>query len=353
MPVVTLPATPPPHTNPEDHAIVVGINHYLDGIASLKGAINDCELFCRWLVEPTMGGLNPANVRLVTSVKPPPDQRGNHHPEPIRNQIEDVLVSFYLLQTQGWTGGRRLYLFFAGHGLTKPPPNHRDCGLVMADAQPIQLRGLLGEVAANAMRLTGLFKEVMLVMDCCAEVSGPAELDCRLPSYGDPALQERPFLHIHAAAWRATTAEKELPDPLDPELPAKWQGVLTNKLLQALTTASAPNGDITSLSIKTFIEGSAIGSPRVELGDGNPAAPTPMVFGKSRGVPVSVAPRNGAARFQVRDGTSLAIVHPPRPAPDTVKLSPGLWLFDSLDAAGLVTASVPISVRQGGVNVLV
>lgn len=347
MPLVPLPATPPPHACPDDYAIVVGINHYLDGINSLKGPINDCELFCRWLVEPTMGGLNPDNVRKFISAGPPP-------PEPARNDIEDILVAFFERRNQGWLGGRRLYLFFAGHGLTKPPPNQRDCGLVMADARPLLLRGLLGEVAANGMRLTGLFKEVMLVMDCCAEVSGPAELLCYLPSYGDPTLKDdRPFLHIHAAAWNATTAEKQLADPLDPAQPVKWQGVLTNTLLRALTTTSAPSGDITPMSIKTLIDASAIGAPRIEFGDGDPAAPTPMVFGTSRSVPVNVALRNGAAQFQVRDGGTLAIVHPTRPAPATVRLRPGLWLFDRLDAAGLVTASQAVSVREGGVNVLI
>jgi hypothetical protein len=346
MPLVPLSAKLPPYINPNDHAIVVGINHYLAGINSLKGAINDCELFCRWLVEPTMGGLNPANVKLFISAGPPP-------PEPIRNQIEDILVSFFDLSYQGWAGGRRLYLFFAGHGLTKPPPNQRDCGLVMADARPNLLRGLLGERAANIMRLTGLFREVMLVMDCCAEVSGPAELLCYLPSEGDPALQNRPFLHIHAAEWNATTAEKELPDPLDPAGPKKWQGVLTNTLLRALTTSRDTSGNVTSVSIKNFIESSDVGSPRIEPDPKKPQAPPPMVFGKPLGILVNVAPRNGAARFQVRDGASLEVVHPPRKAPATVTLRPGLWFFDGLDAAGLITSSQSVSVREGGVNVLI
>jgi hypothetical protein len=216
MPLVPLVPQNGPFNHPNDYAIVVGINHYHAGINALKGPINDCELFCRWLVEPSMGGLNPAKVSQFVSA-------GREPPEPMRNHIEDLLTNFFERNNQGWSDGRRLYLFFAGHGLTKPPPNQRDCGLVMADARPLLLRGLLGEAAANAMRLTGLFKEVMLVMDCCAEVSGPAELLCYLPRYGDPTLNDvRPYLHIHAAAWNATTAERELPDPLDPTKPAKW-----------------------------------------------------------------------------------------------------------------------------------
>ncbi|MDX0995192.1 hypothetical protein GOL26_09630 [Sinorhizobium medicae] len=347
MPLIPLPVTAPPHRQPDDHALVVGIDHYVPGIATLQGAVNDCNLFCRWLVEPTLGGLDPANVKLVVST-------GLQPPEPLRSQVEDILVTYFDRANNSWPGGRRLYLFFAGHGLSRPPPNHRECALVMADARPNLLRGLLGDVAANSMRLTGLFKEVMLVMDCCAEVSGPAELLCYLPYYGDVTLApRRPFLHIHAAAWNATTAERQLPDPFKPETaPASWQGVLTNVLLRGLTIAADEKGEITSSSLKRFIE-AAVSECRIEFDDGDPSAPTPMVFGVSEGVPVNVSLRNGATLFQVRDGIDFRVVAGAQPAPATVKLKPGLWLFDGIDAAGLITGSQAVSVRGGGINVVV
>ncbi|QLL64280.1 hypothetical protein FKV68_22805 (plasmid) [Sinorhizobium mexicanum] len=346
MPLVPLPATAPPHRQPDDHAIVVGIDHYVPGIPKLQGAVNDCNLFCRWLVDPKFGGLNPANVNLVVST-------GQHPPEPLRSQIEDILVTYFDRANNNWPGGRRLYLFFAGHGLSRPPPNQRECALVMADARPNLLRGLLGDVAADSMRLTGLFKEVMLVMDCCAEVSGPAELLCYLPSYGDVTLARRPFLHIHAAAWNATTAERQLPDPFTPEtVSASWQGVLTNVLLRGLTTAAAENGEITSSSLKRFIE-AAVSGCRIEFDDGDPLVPTPMVFGVSQGVPVNVSLRNGATRFQVRDGVDFSVFVAARPAPAIVRLKPGLWLFDGIDATGVITGSQAVPVREGGINVVV
>lgn len=344
MPLVPLAAIAPPHKNPDDYAIVVGINDYRPGIPTLRGAVNDCALFCRWLVEPTMGGLNPANVTQFVSAAMPP--------EPVRNHIEDLLVNFFRRSNSGaWPGGRRLYLFFAGHGLSKPPPNQKDCGLVMADAWPELLRGLLGRVAADAMRLTGLFKEVMLVMDCCAEVSGPAELLCSLPSNGDPTLPiQGPFLHIHAAAVNATTAEKLLPDPLDSNGPESWQGVLTNTLLRGLIGAADASGNVTVRSLQRFIEGAAVGTPRIEFDDGRPAQP--MMFGRSLGVPVKVALGNGATRFQVRDGLDFSIASAAQGAPATITLKPGLWLFDTLDAVGVVRSSQPVSVGAGGNDVV-
>ena len=184
MPIVQLPPVRTPAPNPRDYAMVVGIDHYTQGILALNGSINDCELFCRWLTDRDMGGLDSENITFFKSIV--------GHSEPIRNQIEDRLTQFFEQADQtGQPCGRRLYLFFAGHGLVPPPPDTGGCALLMADARSTLLRGLLGYRAAHAMRLTGLFEEVMLVMDCCAEVSGQSELACFLPRYGDPTLAAR------------------------------------------------------------------------------------------------------------------------------------------------------------------
>ena len=340
MPIVPLDPLPPPHENEHDHALVVGIDHYGHGIKELSGAINDCELFCRWLTTPGMGGLNPSNVTYFRSTAPG---------DPIRNQIEDRLGEFFdQAAAQGVPLGRRLYLFFAGHGLVPPPPDKSGCALVMADARPNQLRGLLGFRAADAMRMTGLFEQVMLVMDCCAEVSGPSELDCLLPYYADTDLPPRPYTHIQAAQLGASTAERELDDPLDPARPRRWQGVLTHALLRGLTTAADHSGEVTASSLKKFIEASETGGPKVDFDNGQ--AGVEMTFGAGRGVPVNVSLGNGATSFQVREGRSFSVVIQPRP-PETVRLAPGQYLFDALSAAGIVTRSEPVSVREGGLDV--
>jgi len=341
MPIVQLPATQQPVTNPRDFAIVVGINHYSQGIAALSGAINDCNLFCRWLLEPAMGGLDSNNITYFQSVA------GNA--QPIRSQIEDRLTEFFdHADMHGMPRGRRLYLFFAGHGLVPPPPDASGCALVMADARATLLRGLLGFRAADAMRMTGLFEEVMLVMDCCAEVSGPAELACFLPRYSDPTLPAQPYLHIQAAQWGAATAERLLDNPFDPTQPQLQQGVLTNALLRGLTTAADDTGAVTAASLKQFLEATEAGGPKVDYGNG--AAGTVMTFGSAVGVPVDITLTNGATRFQIREGNNFSVVIQPR-APAMVRLAPGQYLFDALDPQGMITRSEPVSVREGGMNV--
>ncbi|KQU47404.1 hypothetical protein ASG67_14180 [Sphingomonas sp. Leaf339] len=244
--------------------------------------------------------------------------------------------------------GRRLYLFFAGHGLVPPPPDTSGCALVMADARATLLRGLLGFRAADAMRMTGLFHEVMLVMDCCAEVSGQSELACFLPRYGDPTLAARPFTHIQAAQWGASTAERMLDDPFDSSAPRLWQGVLTNALLRGLTTAADASGVVTAASLKQFLEATEVGGPKIEHSNG--AANDVMSFGAAVGLTVDIALSGTATRFQIREGNNFSVVIPPR-AVAPVRLAPGQYLFDALDPQGTVTRSVPVSVREGGTHV--
>jgi len=52
--------------NPEDYAIVVGINYY-PALRKLKAAEKDATLFAEWLMSPEGGGLPPDNVRLILS----------------------------------------------------------------------------------------------------------------------------------------------------------------------------------------------------------------------------------------------------------------------------------------------
>lgn len=346
MPRIYLPPAASAPVNDRDHAIVVGINHYAHGIIELDGAINDCELFCEWLVDPAMGGVDPAKIKFFVSNDPSDDQ-------PMRDQVVNFLLEFFDLANLGQLNGRRLYLFFAGHGLVSPPPDKRGCALVMANARLNALRGLLGVTAADSMRLTGLFQEVMLVMDCCAEVSGPAEdFDCKLPSFGDPNLPARPFLHIVAAQFGKATAERQLVDPLDPARGPRWQGVLTNALLQGLTTAVDVNGQVTARSLKAFLEAGTFGRPQVDTGADDLLAAS-MTFGKSRGVETRVETKSTAAWFQVRDGSEFKVVLGPFPLPRTIYLAPGQYLFDGLTATGVLASSSPQSIREGGTHVLV
>src|SRR4051812_36763407 len=107
---------------PDDYAVIVGINRYRPGIDPLRGAVNDANLFYRWVTDASGGGLNPVNVKLIVS----PTEGGY---EPRVSDIENEIMLFYdRLWNTGRKVGRRLYLFMAGHGIA--PPDGNDCSLV-------------------------------------------------------------------------------------------------------------------------------------------------------------------------------------------------------------------------------
>jgi len=332
----------PPFENPDDHAIIVGIDHYAQGIASLSGAINDCKLFEEWLVTPGMGGLDPANVTKLLSSGPPPSG------EPRHQQIENKLYDYYgLVRDQLWQGGRRLYLFFAGHGVTKRPPYTDQRGLVMADSQADMLRGLDCGLPAKVMWRTRTFKEVIMVMDCCAEVAQQIQMESSLAQLGDLTVTDRAFIHIHAAPVGVTTVERIMPHPLRPngEQPL-CHGVLTNRLLLGLTTTRDANGQVTAKTLKEYLYALKDDAPTIEDNQDQAVPPPPIVFGPPTAkVPARVTLRDGAILFQVRD-RGFNVIQQPRAAPATVKLSPGLWLFDAMDANGVIVASKSVSLRE-------
>lgn len=342
---VAIQGAQPPYAHPDDHAIVVGIDHYSSGIPQLQGSINDCHLFCRWLLDTDGGGLDPSNVRLFIS--DPADA------EPIRDQIEDLILQYYEHRIEtGRMVGRRLYLFFSGHGVV-PPKYDEDCGLVMANASAGIVRALIGGMAARKVRQAALFNEVMLVMDCCRQVTGSVFAACDLPDFSDPTLTLGPYTHVFAAKWASATAERLLPNPLDATESHLHHGVLTHALLRGLATGVDDHGVVTALSLKTFVRKTVeelLGTedprrPHIQFDEDLP----PMSFGASRGVPVEVKLQPGSADFRVLHGIDFTLVNPIRTrlnGTSRVWLMPGIYLFEGLDPAGHVARSEVKTILQ-------
>lgn len=238
--------------NPDDYAIIVGINRYRseDGIEPLKGAVNDARLFCEWLVDPDGGGLDPdpksGRVALITSPEDGPLA-------PNRDAIEDQIQTFYQKAASGARPvGRRLYLFMAGHGVNPSEGPGDDCSLVAANSFINSLRVLTGRVTAQRILQQPMFHEVVLFMACCRDVDASASFS-GLPMPGEP-LPDSNYLHGLAVKWAKRALEKELPHPTDPAKPPLWQSVFSHALLKGLTSAFDDQGKITSRSLKDFVK---------------------------------------------------------------------------------------------------
>ena len=344
---------PNPHArNPRDHAIVVGINHYRDGISPLQGALNDCSLFCEWLIREDGGGLDPANIDFYGSMAPT-----DHAPH--REEIEDLLLEFFVEHSQtGRPVGRRLYLYFSGHGVGSTDPLIEECGFVVANAATFSLRALAGKETAIRLRVAALFEEVVLIMDCCRDVTHPPVIECGLPRFGDSSTAKRPFLHIFAAGWGATTAEKILPNPLDPDGAPLQHGILTHALLKALRTARDSQGQVTAASLKPVVRKIVqdllgpgdVRFPEIQFDEDLP----PISFGASRGARVDVSFTAQVKGFQVRHGDQFRVLAPEiKRTGKTAKvwLAPGMYLFEGLDQSGEAIRTQIVKVLPGGANV--
>jgi uncharacterized caspase-like protein len=158
---------PPPDTkapHPRDHAIVVGIEDYEDdALGALRGAKNDAKEFAKWLKDPHGGGLPEKNVDLILS------ESGQEGCAPAAERVARAFVR--LLRNANLDEepiGRRLYVFFAGHGAGNPT-SIDEVGLLPAPFSRFSTWYLVGLDYVRDMQRLAAFDEIFLFMDCCRD----------------------------------------------------------------------------------------------------------------------------------------------------------------------------------------
>src|SRR3954452_13874285 len=95
----------------DDRAIVVGISRY-PNLEDLGGPENDARAFIDWLVSNNGGQVPSQQILTVLSS----DITAARPDEAAVDEKFDQIID--LARANGMRGGRRLYLFFAGHGFT-------------------------------------------------------------------------------------------------------------------------------------------------------------------------------------------------------------------------------------------
>jgi hypothetical protein len=236
----------------DDYAIVVGINAYpgLKDASDAVGAESDACAFQEWLLDPAGGALplnKPEQCKLiVTSQFGPP-------PEDPMYALPTVMHIWQAAQDLLNRGpghvGRRLYLYFAGHGIA---PQESETALLTANAQKGALGSLshwLGEYTAEHFRQSGYFDEVLLFMDCCREVF-PIDAPC-MP-WGPlraAAFPEVKRFYAYATRWSELTYAR-------PTAAGGVGGEFTAALLEGLKRAGYEphsGGQITTGSLKKYL----------------------------------------------------------------------------------------------------
>jgi hypothetical protein len=228
----------------QDFAIVVGIARYRDHekYPPLDGPLNDVERVVTWLQHPAGGGITDTTriISLQTPKEllpaPPPDgwpEGTQWHPN--RTLFSEAFDGV-TLDKKGEFIRRsgRLYLYFSGHGFSQQADQAPSAALYGADNIGKKTGNLAGTLYAQAAKQANLFKEVVLIMDCCRDAESnvaysPPDLN-KVENDGSENVQ---LFAVYAAPKRGKAQERELEEPGG----KKVVGLLTTGWLRALREA--------------------------------------------------------------------------------------------------------------------
>lgn len=224
--------------NQTDYAVVIGISHY-KSLEKLEGPIEDAKEFMQWLISPEGGDLPQENCFLIESSSNPI--------RPLQDDIDDKLAMIYEKGSQ--SGFRRLYFYFAGHGLGA---GWNENALCLPGWSVIKKNSALS--SSEYLKLfmeSGYFKEVFFFLDCCR--NRKTSTRPLPPTLGFEHAQNASCMCFVAYATEFNNAAYEA---------EHWDGIksavrghFTKALMQGLKgAASNKEGLITTGSIKGFLK---------------------------------------------------------------------------------------------------
>lgn len=227
-----------------DYALVVGISKY-PALGDLSGPENDARDFRDWLIDPGGGNVPEGNVSLILSSDHPPPA-SPLEAKPGISEVTLVLDRYVERGMENGTVGRRLYLYFAGHGFA---PELEDAALFMANAAKGRTGyHITGRPYANWFRKAAFFSEVVLLMDCCRDNYKRARP--QLPPYEDiSATTPAERFYAFATQWSRKAREGPWGSGGTP------RGIFTLALLDALR-GGAPrdaNGQVSGADLESYV----------------------------------------------------------------------------------------------------
>lgn len=220
--------------NEKDYGIVIGIEYYKGSLSQLKGPHADAKRFSDWLQSSKGGDLLPENVKTLLSTQTY---------MPIKDDIDDWFLELLEGISVSGNRGRRLYLYFSGHGIASTANN--SAMLLPKWSHLNRQYGLSSEQYLEQLVNNGLFKEIYIFMDCCrnriANVSGSK------PFFSDPkpSANSCEYLVFYSSEFDNLSYEVSLNndgDTLNDLLP---RGLFTEVLISGLNGAAADkNGNL-------------------------------------------------------------------------------------------------------------
>jgi len=237
----------------DDWALTVGIRIY-PGLGDLDGPENDATAFHEWVTSPHGGAVPADHARLVLSsqFRPPFTSASEAGPtaDAIRGffeQLEDV-ANANDAKGDGAVAGRRLYLYFCGHGFA---PTETETALLMANATRTRVgHHIPGRSYADWFYKTDYFEQVLLFMDCCRETYPKVPVNNFIfrEKFGTRWQEREGTFYAFATKWSRLSREKTLGD-------GTVRGIFTATLLEGLkgAAADAKGGGVTTASLKSYL----------------------------------------------------------------------------------------------------
>jgi uncharacterized caspase-like protein len=213
-------------------ALVVGIDRYWAEAASLKGAVRDALAVRDWLLDSAGGNVPKDNLfQVFACAKESPDPGD----EPAWEQATKANITLAvnnLVQLSGGTG-ERLFVYYAGHGLTTRVSNRDESALLATDFTPVLTDNSIALRSLWEYFETLQFSDQFFFVDACR--NEPAWNDgaaftlgsWTLPRSRDPGRPPVQQFILYATSPKLKTVE-------DRAEPGKEHGVFTEALLDGL-----------------------------------------------------------------------------------------------------------------------
>jgi len=230
-----------------DYAILVGISRYADpAYPPLDGPVHDVDLVKKWLMSQSGGDVPEARIKTIVSPTGFPADQDALLAPPLPAQFEAAFLNIER-ERLGLDTARiadRLYLYFSGHGFcSRAIDRGAEAALYTANAARDYYQHIYGTYFARRAEAKALFREIVLVMDCCRD----AEAN-RVPVV--PALANTPdydlaadvsVLQIYAVPRGGKAHERAIP-----ERNGQVHGLLTHALCKTFAEARPTNGSLVS-----------------------------------------------------------------------------------------------------------
>jgi hypothetical protein len=228
----------------KDYAFIIGIDDYIPeregGPKQLDAAKRDAREFEEWFLKESEGDPKNKFCKSVYSKR--------ERITPIHCEVEEKLDELLDEARKDPDQNRRLYFYFAGHGLGigQDPTNNALC---MADWSARKPNRAISSREYHDLFLNfGLFRQVVILLDCCRDIKMRIKT---IPPGDFPAVGSGPH---QAEVFIGYAAKSNNPAYEITIVDGEKRGVFTYVLLNGLRGGAADDkGNIASCSLKKYL----------------------------------------------------------------------------------------------------